>query len=83
MTRFIQECRQFWKEPSDINLRVQFGSNPIVSLAPGADCSNSEVDAVIAMGLSTGHIKEEALGVVLNHQDDPVLIGKSLPQIRM
>jgi hypothetical protein len=82
LTRIIQECRQFWKEPSDLNLRVQFGSDPIVSLAPGADCSNSEMDAVIAMGLSTGHIKEEASGVMLNHHDDPVLIGRSLPQIR-
>jgi hypothetical protein len=82
LTRLIQQSRHFWKEPSDPQQRVQLGSDPIISLAPGVDCGNREVDTVIAMGLSTGYIKAAASGFMLNHQDDPIAMGSSLPQVR-
>ena len=82
LTRIIKETARRCNPPLDLRERVQFSSDPFLSLIPSAGASAEEINTTIAMGLMTGQISLNGKGYQLDNRTwQPIHLGESLKDI--
>ena len=81
LTRIIKETARRWSPSPDLRERVQFGSDPFLSLIPPAGATE-EINTTIIMGLMTGQISRNGKGYQLdNRTGQPIHLGELLKDI--
>ena len=82
LTQQIADTSKLCKLPDDPKKLVQMGDDPVIQLAPLANCSAEVLDLVIAQGLVSKQICRNSQGYELKGFHEPITLGNSLEQIR-